>query len=207
MLLANGLLHDAADLYSLRAEQMASLDRMGEKSAANLIAAIDASRKAGLERLLYALGIRNIGQIAAAALARRAGTLENCMMLTREDICAIDDFGEISADCVVNYFSHPQNIALCNRLRDAGVVTVATAAPAGDRLAGITFVLTGTLPTLSRDEASAMIRQAGGKVSGSVSSKTGYVVAGEAAGSKLTKANALGIPVIDEAGLLEMLQK
>ena len=125
---------------------------------------------------------------------------------TVEELCAIPDFGEITALCVVNYFSHEQNRALCRRLADAGLVTTSTAAPTGDRYVGKTFVLTGTLPTMSRDEASALIKAQGGKVSGSVSKKTDYVVAGEAAGSKLTKANELGVTVIDEATLLEMLK-
>ncbi len=200
------LIRDPADLYSLKAEQVANLERMGEKSAKNLIDAIEKSKQAGLERLLFALGIRNIGAVAAAALAARFGTLEATMEATVEDLCAIPDFGEITALCVVNYFSHEQNRALCRRLADAGLVTTSTAAPTSDRYAGKTFVLTGTLPTMSRDEASALIKAQGGKVSGSVSKKTDFVVAGEAAGSKLTKANELGVTVIDEATLLEMLK-
>ena len=200
------LIRDPADLYSLQVDQVATLERMGEKSAQNLIAAIERSKGAGLERLLFALGIRNIGAVAAAALAARYGTLEATMEATVEDLCAIPDFGEITALCVVNYFSHEQNRNLCRRLTEAGLVTKSTAAPTSDRYAGKTFVLTGTLPTMSRDEASALIKAQGGKVSGSVSKKTDYVVAGEAAGSKLTKANELGVTVIDEATLLEMLK-
>lgn len=205
-LIHSELIHDAADLYRLRAADVAGLERMGEKSAANLIASIEKSKTAGLERLLFALGIRNIGQVAASVLAGRFGTLEGVMSATTEQLCDIPDFGEITAECVVNFFTHPQNIALCRRLEEAGCLTSSTAAPTGDRLAGITFVLTGTLPTLSRDEASALIKAQGGKVSGSVSSKTSYVVAGEAAGSKLTKAQSLGIPIIDEGGLRNMLE-
>ena len=200
------LIRDPADLYALTVDQVAVLERMGEKSAKNLVEAIDRSRKAGLERLLYALGIRNIGSVAAAALAARYGTLEAAMDATVEDLCAIPDFGEITALCVVNYFSHEPNRALCRRLMEMGLETGSTAAPTGDRYAGKTFVLTGTLPTLTRDEAAAMIKAQGGKVTGSVSKKTDYVVAGEAAGSKLTKANELGIKVIDEAELLEMMK-
>ena len=206
LLLQNDLIHDAADLYHLRAEDIAGLERMGDKSASNLIAAIERSKSAGLERLIFALGIRGIGQVAAAALAARYKTLENCFAATREELCAIEDFGEITADYVLNYFSHPQNIELCRRLMDAGVLTEATAAPTGDKLSGLTFVLTGTLPDMSRDEASALIKAAGGKVTGSVSKKTSYVVAGEEAGSKLTKAQALGVTVIDQNALLEMLK-
>ena len=205
-LIRSDLIHDPADLYTLTVEQVASLERMGDKSAKNLIDAIEKSKNAGLERLLFALGIRNIGAVAAAALAGRFGTLEATMDATVEELCAIPDFGEITALCVVNYFSHEQNRALCRRLTDAGLTTVSTAAPTGDRYAGKTFVLTGTLPTMSRDEAAALIKAQGGKVSGSVSKKTDFVVAGEAAGSKLTKANELGVTVIDEATLLEMLK-
>lgn len=206
LLLQNKLIRDAADLYALHAEDIAPLERMGDKSAANLIAAIERSKGAGLERLIFALGIRSIGQVAAAALAARYRTLEACFVATKEELIAIEDFGEITADYVLNYFSHPQNVELCRRLMDAGVLTEATAAEAGDQLAGLTFVLTGTLPDMSRDQAAALIKAAGGKVTGSVSKKTSYVVAGEEAGSKLTKAQQLGIPVIDQAQLLDMLK-
>ena len=205
LLLANDLIHDVADLYSLKVEEIASLERMGKKSAENLVASIEDSKKAGLERLLYGLGIRNIGEVAAMALAARYGTLVACFDATLEEICAIEDFGEITAKCVVDYFSHPQNRELCLRLIEYGLVTEAVAAPTDSSLEGLTFVLTGTLPTMSRDEASKLIKARGGKVSGSVSKKTSYVVAGESAGSKLTNAQNLGIPILDEAGLLKML--
>ena len=204
--LAANLIHDAADLYDLRPEDIAGIDRMGEKSAANLIAAIERSKSAGLERLIFALGIRSIGQVAATALAARYGTLRALFAATAEELVTIEDFGAITAEYVVNYFSHEQNITLCERLISMGLFTEAVAAPVGDKLAGLTFVLTGTLPGMTRDEAAARIRNAGGKVVGSVSKKTSYVVAGEEAGSKLTKAQALGIPVIDEAALLAMLE-
>ena len=207
LLLREDLIGDVADLYSLKAEQIAALERMGEKSAQNLIDAIERSKSAGLERLIYALGIRNIGEVAAAALAAKYKTLDACMTAEREELCSIPDFGEITADCVVEFFSHSQNIRLCQRLTEAGLITYATAAPTEDKLAGLTFVLTGTLPTLTRDEAEAKIKAKGGKCTGSVSKKTSYVVAGEAAGSKLTKAQALGVPVISEDDLLEMLNK
>ena len=199
------LIRDAADLYALRAEQISSLERMGDKSAANLIAAIEKSKSAGLERLIFALGIRNIGQVAATALARRYGTLDACMNATAEELCALEDFGQITADCVIEYFSRAESRELCARLAAAGVLTESTAAPVGDKLAGLTFVLTGTLPTMGRSEAEALIVAAGGKTSSSVSKKTSYVVAGEAAGSKLTKAQNLGVAIIDEAELLRML--
>ncbi len=200
------LIRDVADLYALEPMPVSQMDRMGDRSAQNLIDAIDRSRSAGLERLLYALGIRNIGVVAATALAARYGTLEAAMNATVEELCEIPDFGEITALCVVNYFSHEPNRALCRRLMDAGLLTTAVAAPTGDRYAGKTFVLTGTLPTMSRDEASALIKAQGGKVTGSVSKKTDFVVAGEAAGSKLTKAQELGVTVIDEATLLDMMR-
>ena len=205
LLLKNGLIHDVADLYTLHPEQIAGLDRMGEKSAANLVEAIARSRAAGLERLVFALGIRNIGQVAATALAARYGTLSALMDATVAELVAIEDFGEITALCVVDFFSHEQNRALCNRLMAAELLTESTAAPKGDKLSGLTFVLTGTLESMSRDEAAELIRAAGGKVAGSVSKKTSFVVAGEAAGSKLTKAQSLGVPVIDKDELLRML--
>ncbi len=205
-LISAGLISNAADLYYLSADQIANLDRMGEKSAQNLINSIEKSKSAGLERLICALGIRNIGEVAAAALAQKFRTLDACMTATLDELIAIEDFGEISAQCVLNFFSHPQNIELCERLKDAGVLTESTAAPTSDKFAGLTFVLTGTLPTMSRDEASAKIKALGGKCAGSVSKKTSYVVAGEAAGSKLTKAQELGVTIIDEDELMRMIE-
>lgn len=206
LLLQKELIRDAADLYNLRPEQLSELDRMGEKSARKLTEAIERSKSAGLERLVYALGIRNIGEVAAAALAAKFGTLEACMKSAREELLTIEDFGEITADSVVNFFSHPQNIELCHRLIDAGLLTDSTKKPTDDKFAGLTFVLTGTLPTMTRDEAEEKIKARGGKCAGSVSKKTSYVVAGDAAGSKLSKAQSLGVPVIDEAELLRMIE-
>lgn len=205
LLLREGLIHDAADLYTLTAEVLSPLERMGEKSAANLVAAIGRSKEAGLERLIYALGIRSIGQVAAASLAARFGNLEALFSATAEELLAIDDFGQITTDYVLNYFSHPQNIELCRRLMAVGVRTEASFVPTNDNLSGLTFVLTGTLDDMTRDEAEAMIKAAGGKVTGSVSKKTSYVVAGTQAGSKLTKAQSLGVPVIGKEQLLSML--
>ena len=205
-LISAKLIGNPADLYYLTADKIANLERMGEKSAKNLISAIEKSKNAGLERLIYALGIRNIGEVAAAALAQKFKTLEACMNATLDEIITIEDFGQISAECVVSFFSNPSNIDLCYRLRDAGVLTESTSAPTSDKFAGLTFVLTGTLPTMSRDEASVKIKALGGKCAGSVSKKTSYVVAGEAAGSKLTKAQELGVKIIDEAELLSMLE-
>ena len=207
LLIANKLIKDAADLYTLTAENIEKLDRMGEKSAQNLVASIERSKSAGLERLCYALGIRNVGEVAATALAKRYGSLDKLMEATVEELCEIEDFGEITARCVTDFFSHPQNRELCQRLIEAGLTISAVSEPVGDLFAGSTFVLTGTLPTMSRDEASALIKAAGGKVSGSVSKKTTYVVAGEAAGSKLTKAQSLGVRIISEEELLAMLSE
>ena len=181
LLLANSKIKDAADLYSLTVEDIETLERMGKKSAQNLVAAIEASKSVGLARLIYALGIREIGEVAAAALAVRFGTLEALSRASAEDISAIENFGEVTAEYVVDFFSHSQNRELCARLEAAGVLTVDTSAPVGDLFASKTFVLTGTLPTMSRDEASALIKQNGGKTVGSVSKKTDFVLAGEAA--------------------------
>ncbi len=205
LLLTNGLIKNAADLYSLKAEEIGQLERMGEKSAQNLISAIERSKSAGLERLIYALGIRNIGVVAAAALASRYGSLDACMDAKLDELVAIDDFGAVTAECVINYFSHPQNVELCQRLTDAGLVTACTFTRSSSAFEGKTFVLTGTLPTMSRDEAASIIKANGGKVSSSVSKKTHYVVAGDAAGSKLTKAQELGITIISEADLMAMV--
>ena len=205
-LLDNGLIKDFADLYTLKEEQIASIERMGKKSAQNLINSINNSKSAGLERLVYALGIRNIGEVAAQALAARYQTLDALMLAKREELCEIQDFGEITADCVVDFFSHEHNVELCNKLISLGLNTSSTFVALDNRFEGLTFVLTGTLPSMSRDTASAMIKDRGGKVSGSVSSKTSYVLAGEDAGSKLVKAKSLGITIIDEEEFLKMCQ-
>ena len=204
-LLSAGLIKDMSDLYRLKKDRLLTLERTGEKSADNLLGAIERSKAAGLERLIYALGIRNIGEVAAAALAKRFKTLTALFDATREELCAIEDFGEITADCVVEYFSHAQNRKMCESLIELGLEVGSTAEEASDKLAGLTFVLTGTLPTMSRDEAGALIKENGGKVVGSVSKKTGFVVAGSDAGSKLTKARELGITVISEDELLRMI--
>lgn len=205
-LLAAGLISDITDLYRLKAEDVAKLDRMGEKSAANLIAAIERSKGAGLERLLCALGIRQVGEVAAAAIAAKFGTLDRVRSASFEDFASVPDIGEVTASNLIGFFSNPENAATVDALAELGVRTDAVRAPAADTLAGLTFVLTGTLPTMTRDEASAKITAAGGKVSSSVSKKTSYVVAGEEAGSKLTKARELGVTVIDEDALLAMLK-
>lgn len=205
-LLANRLVSDAADLYTLKKEDLVALERMGEKSADNLLLAIETSKERGLERLLAALGIPNVGEIAAISLAKHFGTLDSLRAASAEDLTAIDDVGEITAQSILNFFSHPQNIALCEKLERAGLLTTAVSAPADTLFAGLTFVITGTLPTMGRKEAEELIRSMGGKAAGSVSKKTSFVVAGEDAGSKLTKAQSLGVPVIDEEGLLAMIR-
>ena len=203
-LLDNGLIHDCADLYSITVEQVETIERMGKKSAQNLINSINNSKSAGLERLVYALGIRNIGEVAASALANRYKTLDALMCASVEELCEIPDFGEITAVCVVDFFSHPQNVELCKKLAEHGLNTSSTFVQLDNRFEGLTFVLTGTLPTMSRDVASKMIKDRGGKTAGSVSGKTSYVLAGEDAGSKLVKAKNLGITVIDEEEFLKM---
>lgn len=206
LLLGEGLIRDVADLYTLKAEDVEPLERMGRKSAENLINAIERSKNAGLERLLYALGVRQVGEVAAESIAAKMQTIDACFEATVEDFSAIEDIGEITAQALVDFFSLEKTRELCERLKAYGVKTSAVSEPKADILAGLTFVLTGTLPTMSRDEASDLIKKNGGKVSGSVSKKTSYVVAGEEAGSKLTKAKELGIKIIDEAELLNMVR-
>ena len=207
LLLSNGKISDIADLYTLRVEDIETLDRMGRKSAENLVNAIEDSKHRGLERLLYALGVRQVGEVAAESIARKMRTIEACMEASVEDYTAIEDIGEITAMALVEFFRDEASRELIQRLIDLGLKTDATAEEREETLAGLTFVLTGTLPTMTRDEASALIKQAGGKVSGSVSKKTSYVVAGEEAGSKLTKAKDLGVTVLDEDGLMRLLGK
>ena len=207
LLLSNGKIKDAADLYELKVEDIENLDRMGRKSAENLVNAISASKDRGLEKLLYALGVRQVGEVAAESIARKMRTLEACMSASVEDFTAIEDIGEITATALVEFFAEESTHELISRLSSLGVKTDAKAEERAETLRGLTFVLTGTLPTMTRDEASELIKQAGGKVSGSVSKKTSYVVAGEEAGSKLTKANELGVTVLDEDGLMCLLGK
>ena len=207
MLVDRGIIKSQADIYSLKPEDISSAERMGEKSAANLMASIEKSKKAGLSRLLYALGIRNIGQKAADALAQNFGTMDAVMTASSEDISAIDGFGDVMAKSLIEYFSLPQSKKLIEKLKEHGVLMEAEKKVVSDKLHGFTFVLTGTLPTMSRDEASAIIIASGGKVASSVSKKTDYVLAGEKAGSKLNKAESLGIKIIDENEFMEMVRE
>ena len=205
-LISSGLVSSAADLYYLDAEKVARLDRMGEKSAANLMSAIENSKSAGLARLLCAFGIRQVGQKAAKVLAARFGDLDSLMAAKPEELTAIPDIGEITAGFITEWFSLPQSMHLIGRLREAGVDFTSHEEKKDDRFAGQTFVLTGTLSRYTREEAAAIIESFGGKSSGSVSKKTSYVLAGENAGSKLTKAESLGIRILTEDEFEEMIR-
>ena len=206
LLVDAGLVHGIEDLYALRADDLTDLDRMGKKSAENLVFAIEKSKKAGLARLFYALGIPNIGEKAGKTLAHHFGDVEKLFEASEEEISSIEDFGQITAQCVVSFFSHEQTRRLIDALKAAGVETTCETVSSGGVFEGLTFVLTGTLPTLKRAEASAIIEKLGGKTSSSVSAKTSYVLAGEDPGSKLTKAKSLNVPIIDEETFLKMAQ-
>ncbi len=201
-----GLINSPADLYYLEPQSVASLDRMGRKSAENLVDAIEKSKNAGLAKLVCAFGIRQVGAKAAKVLARHFGSLDALMEATIFDLLMVPDIGQITAENIVDYFANPQSIHQIELLRSAGVSFESDEEVLDQRFAGKTFVLTGTLPSYTRDEAGAIIEKYGGKVSGSVSKKTSYVLAGEAAGSKLTKAESLGVSIIDEAEFLKMIE-
>ena len=205
-LISSGLVSSAADLYYLEAEKIAQLDRMGKKSADNLIAAIENSKSAGLARLLCAFGIRQVGQKAAKVLASHYKDLDSLMAASAEELTLIPDIGGITAGFITEWFSLPQSEHLIGRLREAGVDFQSHEERKDDRFAGLTFVLTGTLAHYTRDEAAAIIESFGGKASGSVSKKTSYVLAGENAGSKLTKAESLGIRILSEAEFEDMIR-
>ncbi|MBP3509978.1 MAG: NAD-dependent DNA ligase LigA [Oscillibacter sp.] len=205
-LVDSGLIRNAADLYSLHAADIAKLDRMGAKSAENLIRAIEKSKANDLSRLIYGLGIRQVGEKAAKVLAAHFGTMDALMAATAEELTEIDDVGAITAQCIVDYLSQPQSRDLIARLKAADVNMESTRKQVDDRFKGMTFVLTGTLTRFDRKTAQALIEERGGKASSSVSKKTTYVVAGEAAGSKLTKAQELGIPVLSEDEFADMLE-
>ena len=204
-LVDKGYVGSVADLYTLTKEQLLTLDKFKEKSADNLLGAIENSKKAGLARLLFGLGIRNIGDKAAALLARQFGSMNALRTASTEQVAAIEGFGEVMARSLAEFMAREGTADLLGRLEAAGVDMEDHSAPRGSALAGLTIVVTGTLPTLSRSEAQALITENGGKAAGSVSKKTSYVLAGEAAGSKLDKAMQLGIPVLDEAGFMALL--
>ena len=205
-LVSKGMVHSAADLYTLTLEQLLTLDKFKEKSATNLLQAIQHSKQNNLDKLLFGFGIRNIGDKAAALLAEHFGSMQAIREATAEQIGEIDGFGGVMAQSVLEFFAKEGTADLVHRLADCGVNMQWKGEPKGDKLTGKTLVVTGTLETLSRSEAEALIVKNGGKASGSVSKKTSYVVAGAAAGSKLTKAQALGVPVLTEQEFLAMLE-
>ena len=200
------LVHSPAELYYLDADRVAQLDRMGKKSADNLMNALEKSKQNGLARLLCAFGIRQVGQKAAKVLATRFQSLDELMEATEDDLTAIPDIGGVTADYIVSWFADPQAQHQIRLLREAGVSFESTETVLDQRFSGKTFVLTGALEHYTRDEASAIIEQYGGKTSGSVSKKTSYLLAGENTGSKYTKAVSLGIPILDEAAFLKLIE-
>ena len=204
-LVESGLIHNVADLYGLQAEPVSALERMGKKSAENLMQAIAQSKANDLSKLIYGLGIRQVGEKAAKVLAMHFRSMEALTAATAEELTEINDVGAITARCIVDYLAQPQSQDLLCRLKEAGVNMESVAELVDRRFAGMTFVLTGTLTRFDRKTAEGMIEERGGKASGSVSKKTTYVVAGEAAGSKLKKAQELGIPVLTEEEFEKML--
>lgn len=201
-----GLVKTPGDLYFLQEESIAELERMGKKSAQNLLAAIEKSKSQDLSRLIYAFGIRQVGQKTGKILAARFGTLDDLQAATVEELTTVDDIGAITAQSIVDWFASPQSQHLIARLKEAGVNMQAEQKGEDQRFAGKTFVLTGTLDRFTRAEATKMIEDRGGKASGSVSKKTTYVVAGEAAGSKLRKAQELGVPVLTQEEFLALME-
>ena len=209
-LVDSGLARTLPELYTLGLAKLSALDRMGDKSAVNLVAGLDKSKQATLGRFLFALGIRQVGETTAKALARHFGAMDRILDATLDQLQAVPDVGPVVALSIHTFFAQPHNREVVAQLRAAGIHWAehqpsAEADAAALPLAGKTLVLTGTLPTLSRDAAKALIEAAGGKVAGSVSKKTSYVVAGDEAGSKLDKARELGLVVLDEAGLRALL--
>lgn len=200
------LVHSIADIYHLKPEDLLTLERIGEKSAHSLLEQIERSKHQPLNRVLLGLGIRHVGERTAQALAEEFGSLDALMKADVDDLTRINDVGPKVAEAIREYFDNKRNLDLVERLRNAGLTFTAEKRVRGTTLNGLTFVLTGTLPNLTRDEAKEKIESAGGKVSGSVSKKTSYVVAGNEAGSKLDKANSLGVPVLDEAALMNILE-
>jgi DNA ligase (NAD+) len=204
-LLSAGLVHDIADLYSLKKEDLLQLERMGNKSAENVLGEIENSKKLGLERVIFGLGIRMVGERTAEFLAEHFGSMDALMKASQEELLEVNEVGPRIAESIREFFAEEKNRKLIERLREAGLQFTGEKKVRGTQLTGMTFVLTGALPTYSRDEAKQRIEDAGGKVSGSVSKKTSFVVAGDDAGSKLDKAVSLGVKVISEAELMAML--
>jgi len=207
LLVERVMVKDVADLYTLTAESFAGMEGFGEKKISNLLAAIADSKERPLARLIVGLGIRFVGEVAAQALAAGFGSLEALMDASAEQIDDVDGIGPVVAGSVAQFFSLDANRALVHKLKDVGVQTAqhVAAARAGDSLTGMSFVITGTLPTMSREQAEDLIKAHGGKIAGSVSKKTSYLVAGEAAGSKLAKARELNVPILDQDGLLALI--
>jgi DNA ligase (NAD+) len=205
-LLDRRLVRSVADLYHLNKETLVELERFGEKSADALLEEVAQSKKAGLARVLMGLGIRFVGERTAESLAQEFGSIEALEKATPEELERVEEVGPRISQAIIEFFAQPANLALVQSLKDAGVNMTAEKKQRSTQLAGLTFVLTGTLPTLTRDEAKARIEAAGGKTAGSVSKKTSYLVAGEEAGSKLDKARELNIPILDEAALLALLE-
>jgi DNA ligase (NAD+) len=201
-----GLVRDAADLYDLEAGRLAELDRLADKSAEGLVAAIDASKAQPLSRLLFALGIANIGEIAAKQIAKHFCTMDAIVSASTDDVLAVHGIGETIADSLVSWFSDKKARKLIERLRTRGLTFDEPQTQTGGALKGMIVVITGSLPTLSREQAAALVEANGGRVSSSVSKKTNFVLAGEDAGSKLEKARALGVETIDEAELLRRIR-
>jgi DNA ligase (NAD+) len=207
-LVEQGLIHDFADLYALEVPTLAKLERLAEKSAGNLVRAIDQSRQRGLARLLFGLGIRHVGERVAAILAARYRTMEALSRASAEEISQVADVGPIIAESVYQFFAHEANCQTLERLKAARVrmdMPARDGAPSQQALSGKVFVLTGTLPRLTRDQARDLISAAGGRVTSSVSRKTDYVLAGADAGSKYAEAQRLGIAIIGEAELYQLL--
>jgi DNA ligase (NAD+) len=201
------LVRSLADIYHLKKDDLLVLERIGEKTADSLLEQIERSKQAPLNRVLLGLGIRHVGERTAQALADEFGGMDALIGASEEELTRINDVGPKVAQAIREFFDNKRNLDLVERLRKAGLMFAAERRVRGSKLEGLTFVLTGTLPNLTREDAKERIESAGGKVSGSVSKKTNYVVAGEEAGSKLDKATSLGVPVLDEVGLLELLEK
>ncbi|MBO5369850.1 MAG: NAD-dependent DNA ligase LigA, partial [Clostridia bacterium] len=206
-LLEKGHIKNCADLYYISKESIASMDKMGDKSADNLLRSIEKSKSNDLSRLIYALGIRHIGIGAARQICARLKNIDAFFEADSELLTSIDDVGAVMAESIIGFFAQPHVAQIIDRLKEAGVnMNYIEEEKSGNALDGMTFVITGTLPTMGRKEAAALIEQNGGKVTGSVSKKTTMLLAGEEAGSKLDKANSLGIPVIDEAELFKLIE-
>lgn len=199
-------IRDPSDLYRLTVEQLLTLEGFQQKRAENLLAALEKSRHASLDAFLFALGIPNVGRKTARDLAKRFGSLEGLKAATLEQLTAVPEIGDIVATSIVEFFSFPENLQMIDRLLTAGIAPETSQDTVSTSLAGLTIVVTGTLPTLSREEAEALIAAHGGHAVGSVSKKTSFVLAGEKAGSKLQKAESLGIPVLTEAEFMARLE-